>query len=97
MVQYGTGIVVVDTALGFLSLRRHRKNRPVQMTRSAQDRAASSGVPGQPFPTRAITILALVMAVHSFAFVSMFPYVGIMVTELLDLETTNNAGGCPKR
>lgn len=32
------------------------------------------------------------MAVHSFAFVSLFPYVGIMVTELLDLDTTNKAG-----
>eukprot|EP00903_Cladosiphon_okamuranus_P005914 g5847.t1 len=32
------------------------------------------------------------MAVHSFAFVSMFPYVDIMVTELLGLETTNKAG-----
>eukprot|EP00752_Nemacystus_decipiens_P007148 g6401.t1 len=33
------------------------------------------------------------MAVHSFAFVSLFPYVGIMVTELLDLETANTADG----
>lgn len=94
MVQRSTGIAVIDAALSFLSLPRlRRQNRPVQSRSSLHDdRAVSFRVPGRAFPVRAVTILALVMAVHSFAFVSLFPYVGIMVTELLDLETTNKAG-----
>lgn len=93
MVKWGRGIVVIDAALGFLSLQRVRKNGPIQRTSSVvQDRAASSRVQGEAFPVRATAILALVMAVHSFAFVSLFPYVGIMVTELLHLESTNKAG-----
>lgn len=48
--------------------------------------------PGRAFPTRSVTILALCMAVHSFTFVSLFPYVGVMVKSLLKLESTNEAG-----
>jgi len=32
------------------------------------------------------------MAVHSFTFVSLFPYVGIMTCQLLGLGSTNEAG-----
>ncbi|CAM9109513.1 unnamed protein product [Ectocarpus sp. 8 AP-2014] len=44
------------------------------------------------FPIRAIVVLALCMAVHSYTFVSLFPYVGTMAKELLDLESTNKSG-----
>eukprot|EP00903_Cladosiphon_okamuranus_P005915 g5848.t1 len=44
------------------------------------------------FPRRAIIVLALCMAVHAYTFVSLFPYVGTMVTELLDLNSSNNSG-----
>ncbi|CAM9819743.1 unnamed protein product [Hapterophycus canaliculatus] len=48
--------------------------------------------PGRAFPTCSVTILALCMAVHSLTFVSLFPYVGIMVKSLLELKSTNEAG-----
>lgn len=91
MVQCSKVVVVINTALRFLSLEGIRKNRSLQRTNHM---VASFRVPDQAFPARATTILGLVMAAHSFAFVSLFPYVGIMVTELLDLETTNKAGEC---
>lgn len=50
------------------------------------------GSNASPFPRGAIVVLALCMAVHSYTFVSLFPYAGKMVTELLDLESTNNSG-----
>ncbi|CAN0066183.1 unnamed protein product [Scytosiphon promiscuus] len=48
--------------------------------------------PGGEFPTRAVLILALCMGVHSFTFVSLFPYVGMMVKECLELESIDKAG-----
>lgn len=47
---------------------------------------------GLPFPARTVAILALVMAVHIFAFVSLYAYVGMMVSELLQLDSINEAG-----
>ncbi|CAM9962798.1 unnamed protein product, partial [Ectocarpus fasciculatus] len=44
------------------------------------------------FPIRAIVVLALCMAIHSYTFISLFPYVGTMAKELLDLESTNESG-----
>ncbi|CAM9503102.1 unnamed protein product [Ectocarpus sp. 4 AP-2014] len=48
---------------------------------------------GLPFPARTVAILALVMVVHMFTFMSLFPYVGMMVSELLQLESINEAAG----
>lgn len=47
---------------------------------------------GEGFPTRAVLILALCMGVHSFTFVSLFPYVGMMVKECLKLDSIDEAG-----
>lgn len=44
------------------------------------------------FPTRAVVILALAMTINSYTMVSLFPYVGMMVKELLNLESTNEVG-----
>lgn len=44
------------------------------------------------FPTRAVVILSLVMTINSATLVSLFPYVGMMVKELLSLESTNEVG-----
>ncbi|CAM9990827.1 unnamed protein product, partial [Ectocarpus fasciculatus] len=44
------------------------------------------------FPTRLVVILALAMTVHSYTLVSLFPYVGMMVSDLLSLGTLNEAG-----
>ena len=44
------------------------------------------------FPTRAVVILTLGMTVNSYAMVSLFPYAGMMVKELLSLQSTNEIG-----
>lgn len=73
---------------------------PVPSQLSSEKQGSPNGqrcrpeVPDDAFPVLEITVLALVMGMHSFAFVSLFPYVGIMVTGLLHLETTNEAGEC---
>lgn len=59
---------------------------------SGRDRLGSNDASTAVFPRRAIFALAFCMAVHSYTFVSLFPYVGTMVTELLDLESTNKSG-----
>lgn len=48
------------------------------------------------FPIGVVTILCLAMTMNSYTLVSLFPYVGVMVKELLSLETTNEAGECGK-
>ena len=61
---------------------------------------APSAAPGpgqsepRAFPKRAVLILCLGMLVNSYTLSSLFPYVGVMVKDLLDLETINEAGGC---
>ena len=50
--------------------------------------------PAKKFPTLAVVILSLGMIIHSYTLVSLFPYVGMMVKDLLSLETTNEAGEC---
>lgn len=52
----------------------------------------ASGDEGACFPTRAVAILTLGMTVNSYAMVSLFPYVGMMVKELLSLQSTNEVG-----
>lgn len=44
------------------------------------------------FPHRPVIILALCMTVNAYAVVNLFPYVGIMVKDLVGLESTNEAG-----
>ena len=44
------------------------------------------------FATRAVVILALANTVNAYAMVSLFPYVGMMVKDILDLQSTNEAG-----
>ncbi|CBN79752.1 conserved unknown protein [Ectocarpus siliculosus] len=44
------------------------------------------------FPIRTIVVLALCAVVHSYTSISLFPYVGTMAKELLDLESTNTSG-----
>lgn len=52
----------------------------------------SSSSSKQEFPTREVIILALCVTVNSYTLVNLFPYVGIMVKELMGLESTNEAG-----
>eukprot|EP00903_Cladosiphon_okamuranus_P017340 g15976.t1 len=40
----------------------------------------------------AVVILALAMTINSCTMVSLFPYVGMMVKELLSLQSTNEIG-----
>lgn len=44
------------------------------------------------FPTRTVVILSLCATLNSYTLVNLFPYVGLMVKELLALETTNELG-----
>ena len=44
------------------------------------------------FPTRAVAILSVCLTLNSYTLVSLFPYVGLMVQDLLGLETTNDSG-----
>lgn len=44
------------------------------------------------FPSGAVVILALCTTLQCYTLVSLFPYVGLMVEQLLRLETTNEAG-----
>lgn len=80
------------------STSRHSKRRGKERRANLKNmKAAHSSVLGlgrnvSAFPTRAIIVLAFCRAVNAYAFISMMPYVGTMVTELLDLESTNNSG-----
>lgn len=47
------------------------------------------------FPTLAVVILVLCMTINGYALSNLFPYVGMMVKDLLGLETTNEAGMVP--
>ena len=44
------------------------------------------------FPARTVTILSLCMTLNIYTLVSLFPYVGLMVQDILGLETTNESG-----
>lgn len=48
----------------------------------------------EPFPTSTVAILTLTATVYTYTLASLFPYVGLMVSHLLKLETTNEAGEC---
>lgn len=47
---------------------------------------------GSTFPARTVIILSLCMTLNTYTLVNLFPYVGIMVKDLLELETTNELG-----
>lgn len=67
------------------------------LTRYGPAASAASGrgqsEPGA-FPKREVLILCLGMLANSYNLSSLFPYVGMMVKDLLNLETVNEAGGC---
>ena len=44
------------------------------------------------FPALNVSILSLGMALNVYTLVSLFPYVGLMVKELLGLKTSNESG-----
>lgn len=44
------------------------------------------------FPTLTVAILSLCMTLNIYTLVNLFPYVGLMVKQLLALETTNEVG-----
>eukprot|EP00752_Nemacystus_decipiens_P005837 g5273.t1 len=46
----------------------------------------------EPFPTGIVVILTLTATVYTYTLASLFPYVGLMVSHLLELKTTNEAG-----
>ena len=47
---------------------------------------------GCTFPARDVTILSLCLTLNIYTLVNLFPYVGVMVNDLLELETTNELG-----
>lgn len=47
------------------------------------------------FPARAVVILTMCLTINAYALCNLFPYVGIMVKDLLGLQTTNEAGIAP--
>ena len=49
----------------------------------------------EKFPARAVLILSMCITLNSYTLVSLFPYVGVMVKQLLELETTNELGEFP--
>ena len=44
------------------------------------------------FPYREVTILVLCVSVSSYTRVNLFPYVGIMVMQLMRLDSINDSG-----
>ena len=87
--------MVDDAVKGFCHTAH--EHGPIRRSLSNVGAISLRGTPGlgstaSTFPTRAVIVLAFCMAVHSYAFVSLFPYVGAMVTELLDLESKNDSG-----
>lgn len=44
------------------------------------------------FPYREVIILVLCVSVHAYTLVNVFPYVGVMVMQLMDLKSINDAG-----
>lgn len=56
--------------------------------------AAVGPVGGSPFPLGVVLLLALCMTLTMYSMVSLFPYVGMMVKELLRMEPTNGVGEC---
>lgn len=49
---------------------------------------------GTNFPARTVWILSLCMTLNTYTLVNLFPYVGVMVKDLLELKTTNEIGEC---
>ena len=47
---------------------------------------------GSKFPARIVIILTLCMTLNIYTLVNLFPYVGVMIKDLLELETTNELG-----
>ena len=59
----------------------------------AEDRTARSHESGAAdFPTQFVAILVICMALNCYTLANLFPYVGLMVKDLLQLQTTNEAG-----
>lgn len=50
------------------------------------------GVEPHRFPAGTVFILTLAATVYCYTLASLFPYVGVMVSQLLSLDTTNEAG-----
>lgn len=47
---------------------------------------------GGKFPGGIVMILSLCMTLNIYTLVNLLPYVGVMIKELLELETTNELG-----
>eukprot|EP00752_Nemacystus_decipiens_P004106 g3756.t1 len=81
---------------GRISNGKSKKRMPTAQGYTAAPGADAGTTPaggeGACFPTRAVAILTLGITVNSYAMVSLFPYVGMMVKELLSLKSTNEAG-----
>lgn len=71
---------------------------PVPLNAPAWKRMKVGQAGAEPtnFPKRIVLVLALAMTMNQITQASLFPYVGMMVKDLLGLETTNEAGarGC---
>ncbi len=97
--QEPTYCSTICRARGFSRRLAHEESPRKRAKAGKKEIGKDASYRGRVFPTSAITILALCMAVHSFTFVSLFPYVGIMTCQLLGLDSTNEAGeaGPPKK
>ena len=54
-------------------------------------------VPKLEFPRREVITLALCSTTLNYTLVNLFPYVGIMVKDMMALDSINEAGNCPSR
>ncbi|CAN0329539.1 unnamed protein product [Pylaiella littoralis] len=70
-----------------------QQRMPTAMSQAAcrDGRDRGEAEPGK-FPFQLVALLCLGMTVNSYTLVSLFPYVGMMVKDLLNLETINEAG-----
>lgn len=68
--------------------------RPIPATGTGSATAAFHHADGEmtSSATRAVVVLALANTVNAYAMVSLFPYVGMMVKDLLSLQSTNEVG-----
>lgn len=56
------------------------------------DQSRYNGPLHHGFPYREVIILVLCVSVHAYTLVNVFPYVGVMVMQLMELKSINDAG-----
>lgn len=55
----------------------------------------SNGHDHHKFPVLEVAILVICVSVNAYTLVNLFPYVGVMVMQLMELKSINEAGEAP--